>query len=167
MTPEIEEMISSLLTVVPRAPTTSQIKPPTPTTQVLQNPQTFTIKSEYVGTRYRDLVVQPGDNVVVYAWKKDRKTAIAYNEGSDMAGQIPTGFLEPVELQPLTNSEICLFFSSSSYFRVGNLTWKAGEYIRICKWDNRQKNSGHGFNLATMDIGRFVISHNDVKVVRA
>jgi len=67
-------------------------KPPTPTTQVLQTPQTFTINSEFVGTRYRDLVVRPGDNVVVYAWKDGQKTAIAYNRRSDMAGRIPAGF---------------------------------------------------------------------------
>lgn len=170
MTPEIEEMISSLLTVVPRAPTTSQIKVPMPTTQVLQTPQTFTGQSEYVGTRYQDLVIQPGDHVAVYAWKDGQKTAIAYNRRSDMAGQIPARFLEPVEPQPVTSSEICVFFSSSRgnfNYRVGDLTWGAGDYIRICKWDNRYKNSGHGFNLATREIGRFVISANDVKVVGA
>ncbi len=135
---------------------------------MLQPPQTFTIKSEYIGTRYRDLVVQPGDDVVVYAWKNDQKTAIAYNRRSDMAGQIPAGFLEPVEPQPVTSSEICVFFSSrKTIYRVGDLTWKAGEYIRICKWNDRYKQTGHGFNLATMEIGRFVISLNDAKVIRA
>ena len=143
-------MISSLLMVVQRAPTPSQIKAPTPTTQVLQTPQIFTCMSEHVGTRYRDLVVQPGDYVVVYAWKDGQKIAIAYNQRSDLAGEISAGFLEPVEPQPVTSSEICVFFSSSrrKYTRrVGDLTWEGGDYIRICKWDNRCKNSGHGFNL--------------------
>jgi len=135
---------------------------------VLQTPQTFTINSEYVGTRYRDLVVRPGDNVVVYTWKDGQKTAIAYNRRSDMAERIPAGFLEPVEPQPVTSSEICVFFSSrKTIYRVGNLTWNAGEYIRICKWDDRYKKTGHGFNLTTMEIERFVISPNDAKVVRA
>ena len=171
MSPEIEEMISSLLTVLPRAPTTSQIKVPTPTTQVLQTPQTFTCESEHVGTRYRDLVVLPGDYVVVYAWKDGRKIAIAYNQRSDMAGEVPAEVLEPVESQPVTGSEVCMFFSSSrrqDSRRVGDLTWEGGDYIRICKWDNNLfKDSGHGFNLSTRDIGRFIISANDVKVVRA
>lgn len=170
MNPEIEEMISSLLTVVPRAPTLSQINVPTQTTLVLQTPQTFTGKSEHVGTRYRDLVIQPGDHVVVYAWMDGQKTAIAYNRRSDMAGQIPAGCLEPVEPQPVTSSEICVFLSSSRSkfnYHVGDLTWTAGDYIRICKWNGCSKNSGHGFNLSTRDIGRFTISVRDIKVVKA
>ena len=163
-------MISSLLTVLPRAPTTSQVKVPTPTTQVLQTPRTFTCKSEHVGTRYRDLVVQPGDYVVVYTWKDGQKIAVAYNQRSDMAGEISAGFLEPVEPQPVTSSEICVFFSSSrrNYScRVGDLTWKAGDYIRICKWNDRCIYSSQGFNLSTREIGRFTILAHYVKVVRA
>ena len=170
MSSEIEEMISSLLTIVPRAPTTSRIKVPTPTTEVLQTPQTFTCMSEHVGTHYRDLVIQPGDYIVVYAWKDNQKIAIAYNQRSDMAGEVYVGFLEPVEPQPVISSEICMFFSSNKRnysCRVGDLTWEAGDYIRICKWDNRYRNSGFGFNLSTRDIGRFTISTINVKVVRA
>ena len=115
-------------------------------------------------------MVQPGDFVVVYAWKDGQKIAIAYNQQSDMAGEISAGLLEPVEPQPVTTSEICVLFSSSRKMhtrRVGDLTSKSGDYIRICKSDNRFKTSGHGFNLSTSDIGRFFISANDVKLVRA
>lgn len=35
----------------------------------------------------------------------------------------------------------------------GGLTLKAGDYIRVCKWDDAYKNSGVGFNLATREIG--------------
>ncbi len=187
MSTEIKDMMSSLVAVIqraapglsqsrmnPPAPTiqtnppapTMQIKPPAPTAQVLQTPIKLLVKAEHVGTNYRHLVAQPGDYVIVYAWTNNEQTAIAYNARYDMAGQIPADLLDKDEPQPVMGSEICVSSQSYGGDGVGGLDWKAGDYLRICKFDNGHRNSGIGFNIATVKIGRFLVQVNSLKNIR-
>ncbi len=166
MSTEIKDMMSSLVAIIQRASQT-QIKPPAPTTQVLHTPLKLLVKAEYVGTNYRHLVAQPGDDLIVYAWTNNKQTAIVYNARYGIAGRIPANVLQMEASQPVMGSEICVSFSDNKgNGAVGSLTWKAGDYLRICKWDNGYRNSGIGFNLATVEIGLFSVGVGNLKNIR-
>jgi hypothetical protein len=72
---------------------------------------------------------------------------------------------KPGESQPITSADTCMALYANKGDLRGNLAWKAGEYIRVYKWDNGYKNSGIGFNLATKEIGLFHVAVNYFKVV--
>ena len=110
-------------------------------------------------------MAQPGDSLIVYA--NNQKMAIAYNARNNMAGQIPVECLNMDEPQSVADAEICMSFSNKERYRVGDLAWKAGDYIRICKWEGNYKNNGIGYNIASMEVGRFDVQMNSLKVVRS
>lgn len=118
--------MSSLVAAIQRAsPEVSQPlqkKPPAPTTPVLQTPLTVSVVAKHVGTSYRHLLAQPGDNVIVHAWTNNQKTAIAYNASNNMAGRIPADRLSKEKLQPVIDSEICMSSIRNRGDGVGSLT---------------------------------------------
>lgn len=127
-----------------------------PTTQALQTPLKFSVKAEHTGTNYRHLVARAGDDVIVHAWEYNPATAIAYNPRNGTCGRIPASLLIMEVSQPVRDSEICVSeYNNTRHHVAGYLTWKAGDYIRICNWKDYYKSSGTGFNLATMEIGLF------------
>ena len=167
MNTEIEDMLSSLMPdSKDSSAKISQGKSDTPTTTVklLSTPIGFLVKVEYTGKNYKHLVVKPGDQVVVCA--RDNQFALAYCLRNNMAGRIPLEHLEKEESQSAISSAVCLaLLSRKGNLRNGNLVWKAGEYIRVYKWDDHRKISGIGLNLATKEIGRFYGGTSDLKVL--
>ncbi len=166
MSPELIEMMSSLVAVIQRAsPETSQPRtPPLPTTRALHTPIKVLVMAEYIGAHYRHLIAQPGDSLIVYA--KNKEMAIAYNARNDMAGQIPIELLNLGEAQPVAGSEICMPLVNSQRHGMRDLAWEAGDYVRICKWDNNRKSSGIGFNLASLEIGPFPAHMGTLKTIK-
>jgi hypothetical protein len=172
VTPEMRDSISSLAAMAQPASAGTKRrkgKPPASTTQVLPKPLVFSVEDDYIGPDDRYLVAQLGDDVIVYAWANDEEVAIAYNSRNDKAGRIPACLLKKRESQPRMTSEIGVSFSSNlrdASTRIGDLTWKSGEHIRICKWKDGYMNSGTGFNLSTGEIGRFHVLVGSIKVLQ-
>lgn len=168
MSTEIKDMISSLVAVIQGASPEILQPPketPAPMTQVLQTPLKQRVKIEYFGTHHRHLVAQPDDCVIIYAWTNCQKTAIAYNTRNDTAGQIPAAHLIK-ESQSVIRDEICVSNFDNDRKEIGDLTWKAGDYIRICKWNGFHGIQGIGFNLANMEIGPFHAGNHGLMTIR-
>lgn len=171
MTTEIKAMMSSLTALTQRAPT--EVSQPqtiasSPPSQVLQTPLVFSAHTEYLGTDYRHLAVQLNDQVIVYA--RTDGTAIAYDPRTQMVGQVPANLLN-TENEPWRVEDFETYVSFSDYgkeanSRVGQLSWKAGEYIRVCRWHDVYKRSGLGLNLVSMETGQFYAESNFEEIKR-
>jgi hypothetical protein len=169
MTTDIKDMALSLVAMIQPDPieiAQTPRKPTACTMQVLPSPLEYTIQADYIGPSIRHLLAHTGDKVIVYAWTKNEKEAIAYNSRIDTIGCIPSDLLKKVESQHLIRPEICTPSTENPRDGVGKLTWKAGDHIFICRWEDSYKNKGTGFNLATTAYGRFSVSAGQLKVLR-
>ena len=142
--------------------------PAPPERQILQTPFKFSVKDGYIGRNYQFLVAQPDDELIVYgSIGKDKEVAVAFNPRNDRVGLIPTACFRSGEPQAVLDSEVCMAPTRKALKdtkEVGELTWEAGDYIRICKWVDENRYRGVGFNMATMEIGPFLVSTSLKKV---
>ena len=129
-------------------------------------PARYLVKEIYLGPDHHYLIADSGDYVIVHAWVAEN--AIAYNPRNQTTGRIPKSCLEEKGSQVETQPDIAIISSSSTpYSSVGEVEWKAGDYLRICKWDNSHKSEGIAFNLRTFEIGKFHCSVNDIKHIKS
>ena len=163
---ELKCMISSLLSYLSSQ---SQLQTEsTPVTiavderQLLPTPISYLVKEIYLGPNHHHLVAEPGDYVTVHAWFAGN--AIGYNPRNQMTGRIPKSYLEEkgsrVETQP---NVVTISGRSEPYSMVGKVEWKAGDHLRICKWNYSHKNEGIAFNLRTFEMGKFHCYVGDIK----
>ena len=88
-----------------------------------------------------------------------------------MVGWIPAIFLERYH-KPRRVRGVETYVSISDYGRdartslFGELSWKAGECIRVCKWYDVSKGKGLGVNLVSMETGKFYAGSNVLKEIK-
>ena len=166
-TTEIKNSLSSLMSVIqhlhPEASQRSSKKPkgtPLLSTgpEILSIPLKMPATVAYIGPTHAHLVTKAGDDILVHAWSADRQTATAYNKRSNHGGLIPVEYLQRNEAVPEQNFEVVYFERDAVTESVGDLIYKAGDHVRVCKLGDFFRNRGVGFNLATGAIGRFYAS---------
>jgi hypothetical protein len=90
------------------------------------------------------------------AWEGQEEYAIGFNDRNGSAGRLPRSVLATEDKLATPTSILVPYAPYNGQPSLGRLlTWKAGDCIRVCKWDKGEESSGTGFNIATGQIGRF------------
>jgi len=156
-----------MATFMHRSTAVTQLKPLTPTHETLNPPLTISVKDGYLCKNYQHVVANSGDQVVVFAWTNNHTEAITYNLRNKTAGRILANLLEKGDSKPFTDIKLCMSTSDESHPSIGQVKWKAGDYVMV--WNREEKSharsEGFGFNLATGEIGNFNTISSSLKVI--
>lgn len=150
----------------------SKVQPPTEvpkqTARVLGKPMLFNTKSRRALVDAGHLNMEPGQPVQVHAWKNNEKSAVVFFLHTYQAGEISSECLDLTRpKRPESKMEIIM--STKSRNGGKDLSWKAWELIRVCRWEVGEKYAfinGVGFNLATMEIGQLNAPRSAFVIIR-
>ncbi|KAL5312956.1 hypothetical protein ACEPPN_019382 [Leptodophora sp. 'Broadleaf-Isolate-01'] len=160
MTEEIERMMTELTALCNKGNSLPTARPPAPAaTTILPKLQlkaeTMQAHSEYVGPDWKHLLIMPGDIIIAYAYINE-VTAVGFNTRTNLGGRFPIDTAYKVDPQPHEKVEIFIATDPPVLYNTSpsSLRYMTGQYVRVCRWE---KDGGwaYGFNLSTLDMGRF------------
>ena len=156
---ELAEAVSSLMSEMSSSTAPNANREPSRIDRRVEPPGPFRyrVKSTYIGADIWNPIAEQGDMMEAYGWHAGNATA--YNLLKDKIGWIPGSHLkyDRKSSRNATKQEIVY---SSGYHRatnVGDITWEAGDHIRICKYSDGNGTAGTGYNITTGSFGRFTV----------
>jgi hypothetical protein len=157
---DIKNIVFGLKASIPER-STMAIALPTKTVEapldILHKPIKVSVKGDYVSRKFRGVLAECGDSVIIFAYATDKSDAVAYNLSNRTAGRLPARLFDYESSELFLDSTMYQAISDNRAASRTLVGWTEGDYNRVWNKEN-QKNarcSGFCFVLATGAIGRF------------